>query len=304
MNDSPSGIVPQETRFDTILRFTLPMRGARGRCVRLGPVVDEVLSAHDYPEAVRHALCEALVLTALMGSLIKHEDGQMTMQAQSDGGIIGLLACDYRGGELRGYVRHDAARLGSHGANTALADLFGANSYLAITFDLADGKGRYQGIVPLEGDTLTGACESYFRQSEQVPSVIRVAVRFDGERCVAGGMLVQHLPEGEEGRERLHAKTDDPDWEHVAILSGSVRHAELVDPGLSLEAVLWRLFHEEEAVRVEAGDCLSRGCRCSLEHYENVLRRFGEEERIEMRDPDGTIPVDCAFCSKIFRVEI
>ncbi|MCW1429139.1 Hsp33 family molecular chaperone HslO [Novosphingobium sp. JCM 18896] len=295
-----------ETGFDRVLAFGLPQRNARGRAVRLGPVLDEILSAHEYPTAIRHLLAEALVLTALMGSLLKDDEGQLTIQAQAQDetgtGIVDLLVCDWRACEVRGYVNFDAERLAALETFPTMTALFGSGGYLALTFDLASTKQRYQGIVPLEGDSLAEACQSYFAQSEQIPTLIRTAVRWDGHCCVAGGLLVQHLPDGEEGRERLHVRLDHPEWEHVAALAGSTRQEELVDPALSLEALVWRLFHEEDEVRVEQLSPLSRGCRCSVEHYEKVLSRFSDDARQEMRGDDGMISVDCAFCSRIFKI--
>ena len=291
-----------ETGFDRRLQFTLPDRHARGRVVRLGPVLEEILAAHDYPPTLKHLLGEALVLTALMGSLLKDEGSQLTLQAQSDDGIVSLLVCDFRGGELRGYARHDAGRFAGLGANPSLEALFGGG-YLAITFDLPATDQRYQGIVPLEGLSLSEAVERYFAQSEQVPTLIRSAVRAGHGGCIAGGLLVQHLPDGEEGRERLHARMDHPEWEHVAALAGSTRHDELLDPELSLEALVWRLFHEEREVRVLPGDSVTRGCRCSVVHFEEVLARFPKEDRDDMRDEHGVIRVDCAFCSREFLIE-
>ena len=302
MNESVP-ILEDETGFDRLLGFTLPDRNARGRAVRLGPVLDEILSAHAYPPAIRGLLAEALVLTALLGGLLKDKGSQLTMQAQAEGGTVSLLVCDYREGELRGYAQFDAERLGMLGANPSLGALFGGG-HLAITFDLAATGQRYQGIVPLEGMSLAEACESYFAQSEQLPTLIRAGIRSDSEHCVAGGLLVQHLACGEEGRERLHVRKDHPEWEHVAALAASTRHEELVDPALSLEAIVWRLFHEEREVRVEKGARLRRGCRCSIEHYERVLSRFPEEERAAMRDDSGKIVVDCAFCSRLFEIEL
>ncbi|EJL21777.1 Hsp33 family molecular chaperone HslO [Novosphingobium sp. AP12] len=290
-----------DTGFDRVLAFTVPARHARGRMVRLGPVLETVLSAHDYPRAVKHVLAEALVLTALMGSLLKEDGAQITFQAQAEGGAVDLLVCDYRGGEVRGYLRHDPEKVAALEDDCSLETIFGTG-YLAITFDLAVTGERYQGVVPLEGASLAHACENYFAQSEQVPTLIRIAVRSNGTRCVAGGLLVQHFPDGEEGKERLHAQDDHPDWEHVAILAASVQEAELVDPVLNLEQLLWRLFHEEEEVRVEPLAPLERGCRCSVEHYLGILSSFPEDQKAEMRDDDGTIPVDCAFCSKILRI--
>ena len=294
-------IPADETGNDQVLSLTIPDRNARGRVVRLGPVLETILAAHAYPPAITHLLAEALVVTALIGSLLKDGEGQLTMQAQTEGGIVELLACDYRSGELRGYIRHDADRLAQLGANPSLYALFG-KGYLAITFDLATTRQRYQGIVPLEGNTLAEACESYFAQSEQVPTLIRVAVRSSASGCVAGGLLVQHLAEGEEGRERLHVRMDHPEWDHVAALAGSIRHDELVDPELSLEALVWRLFHEENEVRVERGLPLQRGCRCSLEHYAEVIAQFPANDQAEMRNEQGVIAIDCAFCSKVFEL--
>ena len=290
-----------ETGFDRVLSFSVPQRDARGRILRLGPVLDTILSAHGYPTAIRHLLAEALVLTALMGSLLKDEGSQLTMQAQATGGIVDLLVCDYRCGELRGYVRHDVEKLAALETFPSLQAMFG-EGYLALTFDLAEKGQRYQGIVPLEGASLTEACEAYFTRSEQVPTLIRTGVRWDGEHSVAGGLLIQHLPEGEEGRERLHVRLDHPEWEDIATMAGSTRQEELVDPALSLEALIWRLFHEEQEVRVEPQAVLTRGCRCTADHYRNVLSRFSEEDRVEMRGDDGLIAVDCAFCSKVFKI--
>ena len=292
-----------ETGFDRLLGFTIPGRNARGRVIRLGPVLDEILSAHAYPPAARGLLAEALVLTALIGGLLKEEGAQLTMQAQASGGAVSLLVCDFRDGELRGYLQFDEKRLARLGANPRIETLFG-EGYLAITFEPGATQQRFQGIVPLEGASLGEACEIYFSRSEQVPTLIRLAVRCDAAHCVAGGLLVQYLPEGEEGRERLHAQSDYPEWEHVAALAGSTRHDELIDPALSLDALIWRLFHEEPEVRVLRGSPLSRGCRCSVEHYEQILARFPEEDRAEMRDENGDIVVDCAFCSRLFKIAI
>lgn len=291
-----------ETGFDRILQFTLPDRNARGRIVRLGPVLEQILDTHAYPPGLRELLGEALVLTALMGALLKDEGSQLTFQAQADEGIISLLVCDYRGGELRGYARHDPERFATLGASPTLEQLFGAG-YLAITFDLALTGQRYQGVVPLEGASLSEAVERYFAQSEQVPTLIRTAIRAGHGGSIASGLLIQHLAEGEEGRERLHVRLDHPEWEHVAALGGSITADELVDPALSLETLVWRLFNEEREVRVLAGDRVSRGCRCSIVHFEEVLARFPKEDRAEMRDDHGIIRVDCAFCSREFEIE-
>ena len=284
-----------------MLGFSIPSRHARGRAVRLDRSLDEILSAHAYPPAITHLLAEALVLAALIGGLLKNDGAQLTMQAQTEGGVVRLLVCDWRGGELRGYVDFDAERLAALGANPSLFALFG-KGYLAMTFDIDEGSGRYQGIVPLEGESLAQACESYFSQSEQLPTLIRTAVRSTPGGTLAAGLVIQHLAEGEVGRERLHVRMDHPEWEHVAVLAGSTRHEELLDPDLSLESLVWRLFHEEEQVRVDPGASITRGCRCSDEHYRSIIAQFPEEEREAMRNDQGLIVVDCAFCSREFPI--
>ena len=286
---------------DEAVGFSLPARSARGRLVRLGPLLDDVLSAHDYPAPIARILSEALVLTALLGATLKDAGGQLTMQAQTEAGIIDLLVCDYKGGELRGYVRFDAQRLAAEASLPSLFALFG-KGYLAITFDQAVSNERYQGIVPLEGDSLAEAAQHFFSQSEQIPSLVRLAVNDTGH--VAGGILLQHLPEGEEGRERLHTRLDHPEWEHVRILAETIRAAELFDRDLPLESLLWRLFHEEEEVRVLTSVPLSKGCRCSFEYVRDVIARFGAEEREHMVDDDGFISVDCEFCSRVFPIRL
>lgn len=291
-----------EVLADQVLGFTIPAQHARGRIVRLDDVLAQILSAHAYPEAVARLLAEALVLTALAGSLLKDDGSQATMQAQTEDGPVRLLVCDFRSDELRGYVDFDADRIAALGDDLSLPSLFG-KGYLAVTFDLAAGKGRYQGIVPLEGNSLAQAVQGYFVQSEQVPTLIRVAIDITDGHHRAAGMLAQHLPEGEEGRERLHTRFDHPEWEHVATMAGSLSETELLDPELSLDTIVWRLFHEEDQVRVFAGPPIVRGCRCSQGHYEDVLSRFSEEDRAEMRNPAGQIVVDCAFCSKAFVID-
>ena len=296
--DSRSSETALSTNLDEAIGFTIPRRNARGRIVRLGPVLDLILSAHDYPAPIARTLSEALVLAALLGSLLKEDEGQLTIQAQTESGIIDLLAVDYKAGELRGYVRFDKERLANLPSHRDLFALFG-KGYLAITFDHSAAEERYQGIVPLEGTSLAEAAQNYFTQSEQLPSVVRLAVNDTGH--VAGGILVQHLPEGEEGRDRLHTRLDDPEWEHVRILAETIKGNELTDPTLPLEGALWRLFHEEETRVLEAVP-LGKGCRCNFDHIRSVISRFPPEERAQMVDADGFISVDCEFCSRVFPI--
>lgn len=285
---------------DQALGFTISSRHARGRLVRLGPLLDQVLAAHDYPPAIERLLASALVLAALLGSTLKQANGQLTLQAQTENGVVSLLVADYKDGALRGYVKFDADRLAEQGADPTLFGLFG-KGYLAITFDQAVSGERYQGIVPLEGESLADAAEHYFLQSEQIPSVIQIETRHEkGSGCIAAGMLVQHLPEGEVGRERLHVRHDHPEWEHVQVLAQTLKAEELMDEALALTDIVWRLFHDENEVRATEPTPLAKGCRCDLGHIRDVIGRFPASERIEMADEDGIIGVDCAFCSRIF----
>ncbi|ANU06608.1 Hsp33 family molecular chaperone HslO [Paraurantiacibacter namhicola] len=300
MTTAPENL--RQTGFDQPIHFALPDRDARGRLVRLGPVLQEILGTHAYPSAVAHLLAEAITVCALMGSLLKDEGSQLTMQAQAKGGAVTLMVCDYRDGEVRGYADCDREKAAELSPGAPLSVLFG-EGHLAVTFDLAVKPGRYQGIVPLEGSSIAEAVEGYFVQSEQLPSLIRTAIRLDGDAPVAAGMLLQHLPDGEEGRERLHVRLDHPEWQHASTMAASLQDEELLDPDLSLEDIVWRLYHEEREILTEQGPALSRGCRCSVIHFENVLARFGKEDRDEMRSDDGFIRVDCAFCSREFLVE-
>ncbi|WP_346775535.1 Hsp33 family molecular chaperone HslO [Sphingomonas sp. G-3-2-10] len=289
---------------DRAIGFTIPERHARGRMVRLGPALDVILAAHAYPPAIEALLAEALTLAALLGSTLKDAGGQLTLQTQTQNGVVRLLVCDYRGGELRGYIQYDEDKLAEVGPNPSLFALFGTG-YLAITFDQAATKERYQGIVPLDGDSLAAAAESYFLQSEQIPSLVRLGMNRDAAgKLIAGGLFLQHLPEGEVGRERLHTRLDHPEWEHVEALGSTMGADELADASITLETLVWRLFNEEEEVRVLGSVALSRGCRCDPAYITSVLSKFGPEERADMADEQGVITVDCAFCSIKFPVPL
>ncbi len=296
-----------ETYLDRPLHFFIPARHTRGRLVRLDAVLNDILSAHAYPPPVEAVLAEALVLTALLGSLISDTGGQLTLQAQTEAGPVRLLVCDYKDGALRGYAQFDPDAVADLPNKPTLFAIFG-KGYLAITFDrqksTADESGRYQGIVPLEGASLADAVEHYFAQSEQLPSLVRCAVTHDADGAHAAGMLLQHMPEGEEGRERLHIRADHPEWEHILALATTITGDELLHADLSLEDIVWRLFHEEEQIRVDPAQVMTKGCRCDLDHIRAVLAQFPADDREEMADSDGLIGVDCAFCSKKFPVSI
>lgn len=296
-----------ETHFDRPLVFTLAEQDARGRVVRLGPMLDTILSAHAYPPVAEKLLAEALVLTALLGSTLKDGGSQMTLQAQTENGAVGMLVCDYVSGQMRGYLSFDAERLATIGPEPSLFALFG-KGYLALTFDQGATGQRYQGIVPLEGESLADAVQDYFRQSEQLPTVIRIATRHDaGAGCIAGGVMIQRLASGELGGERLEVRGERTHaheaWDHIATLAETITPTELTDPALSMEALVWRLYHDEAEVRVSQGDALARGCRCDPAYLASVIARFPADEQAEMADENGKIVIDCAFCSTQFAID-
>lgn len=290
---------------DRLLGFTLPGRGARGRLVRLDGALGEILAAHAYPEPIARLLAETLALTALLGALFRPEEGQLTLQAKGEGGPVKLLVADFRtesgDGALRGYASQDLDRRFPPAAT--LDTLFGRGQ-LVITLDQTASSERYQGIVALAGERLQQAAQGYFEDSEQLPTLVRLATAQDADgRWTAGGLILQHMSRAEEGDLRLHLDEDSSDWEHVATLAGSVAEDELTDAALPLEDLLWRLFNQDE-VRVLPALGLRRGCRCSTEHIRNVLSQFSEDDRAEMRNADGVISVDCEFCSRQFLMQV
>jgi len=288
---------------DRSLGFTVAARDVRGQMVRVDAALNAVLAGHAYPAPLARLLAEALTVTALLGATLRPGlgtgDGQLTLQAQAKGGAIDLLVCDYRAGAVRGYLGFDTTA--SFTENMTLPQLFGTG-HLAITLDQTAAAERYQGIVPLEGDSLAEAIEGYFANSEQLPTLIRLGVAGNSATgWIAGGLLVQHLARRELGGNRLDVEQHHPDWEHVRALAGTTAAEELTDPALTAEALLWRLFHEEE-VRITPGPTPSRGCRCNIAHIREVLEGFPETERADMRGPDGKISVDCKFCSRVFAI--
>jgi molecular chaperone Hsp33 len=283
---------------DEVMPFQVDALDVRGRTLRLGPVLNDILSSHNYPAIVTELLAEAVLLTGLVGSVLRSAGGVMTLQARSDG-PINLLVTDFRvPGEVRGYASFNAEKLATLGPNPRLEELCG-KGYLAITLEQPGTDERYQGIVPLEGANLGEAAQYYFKASDQLPTMCRLAVRYDALKStwIAGGLLVQHLPRGEEGGERLFVAEDHPNWQHAALMARTVGMEELTDPTLPMADLIWRLFHED-APMVYPALPLTKGCRCTREHVQGVLRQFSFEELADMREPDGSFKVNCAFCSK------
>jgi molecular chaperone Hsp33 len=288
---------------DLVLPFQIDDLDIRGRSVRLGPLLNEILHAHDYPAPVALLLAEALALTALLGSVLRNDDGKVTLQARGDG-AINLLVCDYLvPGQLRGYCAFDAEKLIGLETRPRLEALCG-KGYFALTVDQKGTEERYQGIVPLEGKDISELAATYFVNSEQLPTLCKLDARYDGikNQWVAGGVLIQHLAQGEDGGERLSVRDDNPHWSHARALAETISSNELTDPSLSLETLLWRLFHETPP-RVFESKAMRKGCRCSIDRVKTVLRQFPMEELMDMREPDGSFKMNCAFCSKDWIVE-
>jgi molecular chaperone Hsp33 len=284
---------------DVSLGFTVPGRDVRGRLIRLDSTLNAILAAHAYPAPLAAMLADALVTTALLGSTLRDSGGGLTLQAQAQGRLE-LMVCDWASGALRGYLKGDPQTPAG-----PLEAMFGPG-HLAVTLEQTDVSERYQGIVPLEGDSIAAAIEAYFRTSEQIPTLIRTALTGTPETGqIAAGLLLQYLPRGEDGQSRRFAEDDgqpEPaDWQHIRTLAATITPDELASADLSPEALLWRLFHEEE-VHLFPAIAPSRGCRCSPAHITDVLSRFPESERAEMRGADGLIGVDCQFCSRTFRL--
>lgn len=307
MLEAPSRPVSREARDDRVTPFAVEALDLRGRLVRLGPTVDAILGHYDYPPQVARLLGEALALAALLGSILESH-GRFQLQTRSDG-PVDMLVVDYDApGKLRGFARFDAARLDEI-ADPAPAALLG-RGHLALTIEREEDAARYQGVVPLEGESLAEAAHMYFRQSEQIPSFVRLAVAEvvtpHGRSWRADGLLLQYLPVAG-SRPRDLAPGDAPDgevaleeqddaWMEGQALAGTLEDHELVDPSLSGERLLYRLFHER-GVKVFNERPLEEFCRCSSERIERLLKSFTTQERADMVGDDGRIGVTCEFCA-------
>jgi len=286
---------------DLIRSFEIDPNALRGRHVRLGPVLDRVVSQHGYPEPVAVMLGEAMALAVLLAGALKYE-GIFTLQTKGDGPIGTMVADVTSAGALRGYAQFDAEELGRVTApGNSVPRLLGAG-YLAFTVDQGEHTERYQGIVELDGANLAECAHHYFRQSEQIEAGIRVAARRDPEAgWRAGAVMIQRLPdeggtadEGEQNDEEL-----DDGWRRALVLLGTCKDAELTDPALDSDALLFRLFHEE-GVRVYPAQTLEARCRCSRERIEDVLRTLPADD-LEHLAVDGVVGVTCEFCSTQYR---
>jgi len=285
---------------DLAAAFQIEGEPVRGRLARLGPAVDEILRAHDYPEPVANLLGEACALAALVGSNLKFE-GRLIIEARGNGPVRFVVADYDTSGGLRGYCGFDAEAVAEAGkgfvrpgARTLLGD-----GHFMMTVDQGPDMDRYQGVTAIEGETLALCAEQYFAQSEQTPTRVRLAVGQadvgEGLKWRAGGFLIQNIAEDD-----ARGSTEEA-WTRTQAFFETLGEDELIDPSLSANQLLFRLFHED-GVRVFAPQPLRAFCRCSQERIETVLKSFDAAERADMVEPDGKIHVTCEYCSKTYAV--
>ena len=296
---------PKTTDWDRALPFQLDALGVRGRLVRLSHVLDEIIERHGYPLAVARPLAEAMVLCATLATSLKY-DGIFTLQISGDGPIRLLVTDLTTDGALRGYAQFDswklAVALGSGNEDAPdgyVPKLFGQGR-LAFTVDQGQHTERYQGVVPLEGATLADCAHTYFRQSEQLPTGIKISARREasesGHRWHAAALMVQQMPELDAGRIDIDQEQREDDWRRAVILLASATEAEMLDPALPGTKLLYRLFHQEKPRQFEPRAFAAR-CRCSRERIDRVLQSIKREELDDLRDRTGRVAVKCEFCS-------
>jgi molecular chaperone Hsp33 len=304
---------------DTILPFGVAALDLRGRVVRLGPAVDKILTGHDYPQPVAKLLGEAIVLGVMLGTALKFE-GRFILQTKTDGPVPMLVVDFTTPGKVRACARLDKDRVAAAiVAGTADAGALLGRGHLAMTIDQGAEMSRYQGLVALEGGTLEDAAHEYFLRSEQIPTRVRLAVAEEfraatggpSHRWRAGGILLQFVPRAPE-RARVpdldpgdapegvepHSIPEDDAWVEGRSLIETVEDIELIDPALSSEQLLYRLFHER-GVRVFRSAELRAECSCSRHSVEAMLRSFPQADRDDMVE-NGVISVTCEFCSETY----
>ncbi len=299
---------------DFVLPFEVKPLGIRGRIVRLGPAIDDILSRHNYPAPVSALLAQSVALTALLGTTMKFE-GKFILQTRTDG-PVSMLVADFVGPNgVRGTARFDAKALSKVEERNEKALL--GTGHLAMTVDQGPDMERYQGIVPLGDATLADAAHTYFKQSEQIPTRLRLAagpIAMKGDRAPhwrAGAILVQHLPRqggmsaqafssGDAPPGMEEEVAEDDNWVKARLLLDTAEDHELLDPTLSAEELLYRLYHED-GVTVYPATALVRHCTCSAEAVSSMLRSFTPDDRAAMVT-DGAISVTCEFCSTVYRL--
>src|SRR5579863_4902534 len=302
----PDKMDPQPPSYgDFVLPFDIARCGVRGRLVRLDASSARALSAHALPEAAARVTGEVVALGALLGTALKL-DGRLTIQTKGDG-PLDLVTADYYGADenrhrgVRGYARLDAERFAALQAQDF--DKLAGKGALAITIEPKRGGQTYQGIVELSHLGIGASAESYFAQSEQLPTVIKLAAAplyVAGDKQPhwrAGGIMLQMTPEAA----KRGAESRFDDWERLSLLLGTVGDLELVDTSLAPETLLWRLFHEEE-VRVQPPEPVVFRCDCDAARISQVLKSYAPEDRAGLADPDGLIRARCEFCGKTHEI--
>ena len=303
---------------DTILPFEVSALDLRGRIVRLGPAVDEILSRHDYPLPVSKLLGEAIALAALFGSSLKF-DGRFILQTQSDGPVR-MLVVDYvTGGRMRACARFDRNRVAEAIAagKVSAGEMLG-RGHLAMTIDQGGDMNRYQGLVALDGEGLEAVAHEYFLRSEQIPTRVRLAVAEEmragdsgATHWRAGGIMLQFLPKSPDRMRvadldpgdvpegvTIEEVSEDDAWVEGKALVETVEDIELIDPDLSTEQLVYRLFHER-GVRVFDSANIEAKCSCSRDNVEAMLKSFSQDDRDHMVE-DGKIAVTCEFCNRTY----
>ena len=286
--------------------FQIEGMNVRGRIVHLTDLVDRVLAAHAYPDSVSRVVGEALALAALLGTSLKFE-GMLTLQTRSDGPLRMIVADFTSPGTLRACATFDRAAVEALGSTPIFSELVGKGS-LAITIDPGGDMERYQGIVALEGEGLADGATSYFDNSEQIPTRIKLSVATLSARGTgdvrphwrAGGIVIQNLA-ALGGHDSTRPKGDgEEDWTRASMLFSTVEPHELVDPQVDAERLLFRLYHED-GVRVFETQALQFGCRCSADRVASVLSQYRDEEIRDLADDEGKISATCEFCSTVYR---
>jgi molecular chaperone Hsp33 len=315
----PSRAPAEVSADDTVLPFEVAALDLRGRVVRLGPVVDSILTGHNYPQPVAKLLGEAILLGVMLGTALKFE-GRFILQTKTDGPVPMLVVDFTTPDKVRACARFDKDRVAAAiAARSTEAGALLGRGHLAMTIDQGGDMSRYQGLVALEGGSLEDAAHEYFLRSEQIPTRVRLAVAEEfvaasggtRHRWRAGGMLLQFVPRAPE-RARvpdlhpgdapegvtLHAVKEDDAWIEGRALIETVEDLELIDPALSSERLLYRLFHER-GVRVFRSAALRAQCSCSRASVEAMLRSFPQNDRDDMVE-NGVISVTCEFCSQTY----
>jgi molecular chaperone Hsp33 len=289
----PDLVVPR-----AILPFHLDERPVRGRLVRLGPLADALLRRHDYRPEVAKLAGEAMALAAGLAAALKFE-GSFSLQAKGNGPLSMLLADCTHAGALRGYAKLNEERFA--GLETPSTAALLGKGYLAFTCDQGPDMDRYQGIVAIEGETLTDMTGEYFRNSEQLDTYLKLACEETPAGWRASALVLERVAGAGGLDQQMDQEEQQEAWQTATILARTISTQELLDDTLSGEQVLHRLFHAE-GLRLDRPRPLSYGCRCSRDRLLNVLGGFGTDDLDHMAD-EGTITMTCEFCNFDFRFD-